>query len=172
MLKDIFEHFKKCFFTLSKKIPFVKSKIKEELSKTQKSLENEILKSNKGFDYVRELPAKGLKFDEVNAQIDLYLKLNDNKWRDGSLSGGVFYIDDDLHELTADVYKKFSFSNMLHASEYCVDHLILVFLFLKYWCVYLNLAVFPDVRKMEAEVVRMTCNMFNGNDETCGTVNI
>jgi sphinganine-1-phosphate aldolase len=30
--------------------------------------------------------------------------------------------------------------------------------------------VFPEVRKMEAEVVRMVCNMFNGGDDTCGTV--
>jgi sphinganine-1-phosphate aldolase len=31
--------------------------------------------------------------------------------------------------------------------------------------------VFPDIRKMEAEVVRMVCRMFHGDDESCGTVN-
>jgi glutamate/tyrosine decarboxylase-like PLP-dependent enzyme len=31
--------------------------------------------------------------------------------------------------------------------------------------------VFPDVRKMAAEVVRMVCRMFHGDDESCGTVN-
>jgi len=30
--------------------------------------------------------------------------------------------------------------------------------------------VFPEVRKMEAEVVQMCCNIFNGTDETCGTM--
>jgi sphinganine-1-phosphate aldolase len=30
--------------------------------------------------------------------------------------------------------------------------------------------VFPDVRKMEAEVVRMTCNLFNGDENSCGTM--
>lgn len=30
--------------------------------------------------------------------------------------------------------------------------------------------VFPGVCKMEAEVVRMTCNLFHGDHETCGTV--
>lgn len=34
----------------------------------------------------------------------------------------------------------------------------------------MNLDVFPDVRKMEAEVVRMVCDMFNGDSETCGTM--
>lgn len=31
--------------------------------------------------------------------------------------------------------------------------------------------VFPGVCKMEAEVVRITCNLFNGDEATCGTVN-
>ena len=35
----------------------------------------------------------------------------------------------------------------------------------------LNPDAFPGVRKMEAEVVRMCCNLFNGDPETsCGTV--
>ena len=35
----------------------------------------------------------------------------------------------------------------------------------------LNPDAFPGIRKMEAEVVRMTCNLFHGDPETsCGTV--
>ena len=34
----------------------------------------------------------------------------------------------------------------------------------------LNPDAFPGIRKMEAEVVRMTINLFNGDEETCGTV--
>lgn len=30
--------------------------------------------------------------------------------------------------------------------------------------------VFPGICKMEAEVVRMACNLFHGDSETCGTV--
>ena len=44
------------------------------------------------------------------------------------------------------MYEKFAWTNPLHPD------------------------VFPDVRKMEAEVVRMTCDMFNGGPETCGSV--
>jgi len=44
------------------------------------------------------------------------------------------------------VYGEFAWSNPLHAD------------------------VFPDVRKMEAEVVRMTCSMFQGGSKSCGTV--
>ena len=36
----------------------------------------------------------------------------------------------------------------------------------------LNPDAFPGIRKIEAEVVRMTLNLFNGNDKTCGTVSL
>ena len=38
------------------------------------------------------------------------------------------------------------------------------------WTNPLHPDVFPDIRKMEAEVVRMSCTLFNGGDESCGTV--
>ena len=40
------------------------------------------------------------------------------------------------------------------------------------WTNPLHSDVFPDVRKMEAEVVRMTCTMFNGGPDSCGTVSM
>lgn len=38
------------------------------------------------------------------------------------------------------------------------------------WTNPLHSDVFPDIRKMEAEVVRMCCTIFNGDKESCGTV--
>lgn len=38
------------------------------------------------------------------------------------------------------------------------------------WSNPLHPDIFPGVRKMEAEVVRMTCSLFNGGPESCGTV--
>ncbi|CAJ0932616.1 unnamed protein product [Ranitomeya imitator] len=38
------------------------------------------------------------------------------------------------------------------------------------WSNPLHPDVFPGVRKMEAEIVRMACNLFNGDPETCGAV--
>ena len=38
------------------------------------------------------------------------------------------------------------------------------------WTNPLHPDTFPEIRKMEAEVVRMTCDMFNGGPETCGTM--
>uniref|UniRef100_A0A3B4E1Q3 sphinganine-1-phosphate aldolase n=2 Tax=Pygocentrus nattereri TaxID=42514 RepID=A0A3B4E1Q3_PYGNA len=38
------------------------------------------------------------------------------------------------------------------------------------WSNPLHPDIFPGVRKMEAEVVRMTCSLFNGGPDSCGTV--
>ena len=35
----------------------------------------------------------------------------------------------------------------------------------------LNPDAYPGIRKMEAEVVRMAINLFNGDGNACGTVN-
>ena len=137
---------KKNFFKLAKKIPFLNSKIKQELEKTKLGLEDDVIKLNKGNLYVDKLPAKGLTQAELLDKINVYLKMNETEWRKGAVSGCVHGADDEITELTTKVYEKFAWSNPMHAD------------------------VFPDVRKMEAEVVRMVCNMFNGDENTCGTV--
>lgn len=40
------------------------------------------------------------------------------------------------------------------------------------WSNPLHPEIFPGVRKMEAEVVRMACSLFNGGPESCGTVRL
>lgn len=40
------------------------------------------------------------------------------------------------------------------------------------WTNPLHADVFPDIRKMEAEVVRMCCSLFNGDSDTAGTVSL
>lgn len=51
-----------------------------------------------------------------------------------------------LHWYLPQVYGDFAWSNPLHPD------------------------IFPGVRKMEAEVVRMTCTLFHGGPNSCGTV--
>ena len=76
-----------------------------------------MLKANKGFDYVRDLPQKGLTQEELNQQLEIYLNLNNNKWKDGACSGCVYGADDDLTELTTDVFRKFTWTNVMHAGR-------------------------------------------------------
>ena len=62
------------------------------------------------------------------------------------MSGTVYYYNNQLVELITQIYGKTSYTNPLHPE------------------------VFSGICKMEAEVVRITANLFNGGPESCGTV--
>ena len=62
------------------------------------------------------------------------------------MSGAVYCYDNDLINLLTKVYGLASYTNPLHAD------------------------VFPGICKMEAEVIRMTANLFHGGPNACGTV--
>lgn len=70
----------------------------------------------------------------------------DYNWKGGKVSGTVYTNNKKLIDLIADVYGVASYTNPLHPD------------------------VFPGVCKMEAEVVRISCRLFHGDDESCGTV--
>lgn len=68
------------------------------------------------------------------------------KWKEGLVSGSVYYYDQELINLVREVYGKASYTNPLHPD------------------------VFPGLCKMEAEVIRIAANLFHGDDKACGTV--
>lgn len=61
------------------------------------------------------------------------------------MSGAVYRTNDELKELMGAVYAIASYTNPLHPD------------------------IFPGICKMEAEVIRIACDLFNGEKETCGT---
>jgi sphinganine-1-phosphate aldolase len=64
------------------------------------------------------------------------------------VSGAVFSDESDKEELSVyeKVFEQFAWSNPLWPK------------------------LFPGVRKMEAEVVRMCCKLMHGDEQSCGTV--
>lgn len=58
----------------------------------------------------------------------------------------MYFHNAELLELLGKVYEKASYTNPLHPD------------------------VFPGVCKMEAEVVKITANLFHGGPNTCGSV--
>lgn len=62
------------------------------------------------------------------------------------MSGAVYVYNEEIMDLIADVYRKTSYTNPLHPD------------------------IFPGICKMEAEVVKMLCNLFNGGPGSCGTM--
>uniref|UniRef100_A0A673WEC4 sphinganine-1-phosphate aldolase n=1 Tax=Salmo trutta TaxID=8032 RepID=A0A673WEC4_SALTR len=137
---------KKQCFRLIRKIPFVGAAIQTQLKKALDDMSVSLCALKEGMSYTKQLPEQGLTQAEVLDRISEYETLNEVDWEKGRVSGAVYWGDQTLTKLLVKVYGDFAWSNPLHPD------------------------IFPGVRKMEAEVVRMTCTLFNGGPNTCGTV--
>ncbi|XP_013884292.1 sphingosine-1-phosphate lyase 1 [Austrofundulus limnaeus] len=136
---------KKCF-RLIRKIPFIGVTIQRQLNKALDDMSHSLFTLKDGMSYMKELPSKGLSQSQVLDRIKEYQTLNEVQWEKGCVSGGVYWGDESLTKLLVKVYGDFAWSNPLHPD------------------------IFPGVRKMEAEVVRMSCELFHGGPGSCGTV--
>nr|XP_046209538.1 sphingosine-1-phosphate lyase 1-like isoform X1 [Oncorhynchus gorbuscha] len=137
---------KKQSFRLIRKIPFVGAAIQTQLNKALDDMSVSLCALKEGMNYTKQLPEQGLTQAEVLDRISEYETLNEVDWENGRVSGAVYWGDQTLTKLLVKVYGDFAWSNPLHPD------------------------IFPGVRKMEAEVVRMTCTLFHGGPNTCGTV--
>uniref|UniRef100_A0A3Q2PKW5 sphinganine-1-phosphate aldolase n=1 Tax=Fundulus heteroclitus TaxID=8078 RepID=A0A3Q2PKW5_FUNHE len=137
---------KKQCFRLVRKIPFVGDNIQRQLNKALDDMSQSLCTLKEGMSYTKQLPSKGLSQSQVMEKIKEYETLNEVKWENGCVSGAVYWGDEDLTKLLVKVYGDFAWSNPLHPD------------------------IFPGVRKMEAEVVRMSCTLFHGGPSSCGTV--
>ncbi|XP_034040546.1 sphingosine-1-phosphate lyase 1 [Thalassophryne amazonica] len=137
---------KKQCFRLIRKIPFVGVAIQNQLNKALDDMSASLCTLKEGMEYTTQLPTQGLSQSQVLAKIQEYQTLNEVQWENGCVSGGVYWGDATLTKLLVQVYGDFAWSNPLHPD------------------------IFPGVRKMEAEVVRMACSLFHGGPNSCGTV--
>ncbi|GAA6111147.1 sphingosine-1-phosphate lyase 1 [Tachysurus ichikawai] len=137
---------KKQCFRLLRKIPFISTSIQNQLNKALDDMSMMMCTLKEGMSYAKCLPTQGLTQKQVLESIRQYQSLNEVQWSKGKVSGAVYWGDEKLTDLLVKVYGEFAWSNPLHPD------------------------IFPGVRKMEAEVVRMTCSLFNGGPESCGTV--
>ncbi|CAL8299712.1 unnamed protein product [Merluccius merluccius] len=137
---------KKQCFRLIRKIPYVGVAIQSQLNKALDDMSVSLCTLKEGMSYTHQLPSTGLSQVQVLDLIREYQTLNDVQWEKGWVSGAVYWGDETLTKLLVKVYGDFAWSNPLHPD------------------------IFPGVRKMEAEVVRMTCSLFHGGLESCGTV--
>ncbi|KAM4703785.1 sphingosine-1-phosphate lyase 1 [Rhinophrynus dorsalis] len=137
---------KKQFFRIVRRLPFIGTQIQKQLNKALDDMSDRMLNLKDGMSYVRELPRAGLKQEQVMEKLKEYSSIGDVSWETGKVSGTVYSGDEKLTQLLVKVYGEFAWTNPLHTD------------------------IFPGVRKMEAEVVRMTCTLFNGGPSACGTV--
>uniref|UniRef100_A0A8C5I8W1 sphinganine-1-phosphate aldolase n=1 Tax=Gouania willdenowi TaxID=441366 RepID=A0A8C5I8W1_GOUWI len=141
---------KKQCFRLIRKIPFVGASIQNQLNKALDDMSLSLCTLKEGMSYTKQLPSKGLSQSQVMDRIREYETLSKHdssvQWEKGRVSGAVYWGDESLTKFLVKVYGDFAWSNPLHPD------------------------IFPCVRKMEAEVVRMSCTLFNGGPKSCGTV--
>uniref|UniRef100_A0A669E2Z6 sphinganine-1-phosphate aldolase n=1 Tax=Oreochromis niloticus TaxID=8128 RepID=A0A669E2Z6_ORENI len=141
---------KKQCFRLIRKIPFVGGAIQSKLNKALDDMSASLCTLKEGMSYTTELPSKGLSQAKVMEKIKEYDTLSKSSFSPeipkGLVSGAVYWGDESLTKLLVKVYGDFAWSNPLHPD------------------------IFPGVRKMEAEVVRMACTLFHGGPNSCGTV--
>ncbi|XP_053244495.1 sphingosine-1-phosphate lyase 1 [Podarcis raffonei] len=137
---------KKWFFRNLRKLPFIGTIIKKQINKTMEDMASTLSFLKEKTGYVKILPAKGLSQPDVLKKMKEYSSMGEVNWEDGKVSGTVYSGDQKLTDLLVKVYEEFAWSNPLHPD------------------------IFPGVRKMEAEVVRMACNLFHGGPKSCGTM--
>ncbi|CEL96937.1 unnamed protein product [Vitrella brassicaformis CCMP3155] len=122
--------------------------VREIVAKKTQEAEDDIRKSLLKCRTTRttELPEAGWDADLILDRVGQWSELEKREWREGKASGAVYSGQDDLMDLIGEVYKRFSLSNPLHPD------------------------IFPFTRQMEAEVVSMVADLFNGDEQTCGCV--
>ena len=137
---------KRKVFRIVRSIPFVKSKIQQEMGKARKEITEVVLKAIPGEVNRTELPSDGVSEGDLLNELEILGKRGEVDWEKGGVSGGLYNCSRDLTKLNTEVYSRFLWSNPLHPD------------------------IFPNIRKMESEVVRWCCTLFHGGEEACGTM--
>ncbi|KAJ0178645.1 hypothetical protein K1T71_005420 [Dendrolimus kikuchii] len=134
------------FFRWLRQVPIVRRKIDEKMAEINNDFRKDVAKRLSGVTVRRELPEKGLSPEEVAEEVKDHLCLGAYDWKSGTVSGAVYHVSQEISRVACDAYALAAYTNPLHSD------------------------IFPGVNKMEAEIVRMTINLFHGDEDCCGTV--
>ncbi|CAK7244380.1 MAG: Dihydrosphingosine phosphate lyase [Sporothrix thermara] len=139
---EVYHDARRIVFGWFLRMPGVRSKVQEQVSEALTKMEGKL--ATPGIARNTALPKQGLSHDEVRRQLEALADLDHTRWEDGRVSGAVYHGEDELLQLQTEAYGKFTVANPIHPD------------------------VFPGVRKMEAEVVAMVLNLFNGPPGSAG----
>ena len=133
--------------SLARSLPWVEEKIKKEFDGIRGDIIESIHKYDKDRIFIRELLNTQFSPEDIIQKAAEYDSMGTFDVNGGRVSGTVYTDRDQKHiDFLSEIFKKYAYSNPLHPD------------------------VFPGVRKMEAEVVRMAASLFHGSSESCGTV--
>jgi sphinganine-1-phosphate aldolase len=135
---------RKFLFSVFRSLPIIKQKIAAKVAEERGKLDASLFRLPDNMTYIQQLPQQGLSTQEIMDRLREYQVLA--RFHENKLSGQLYNNSKSIRELNGQVFEFHSYSNPLHAD------------------------VFQDIRKIEAETVRMVCNMFRGSSKTCGVV--
>mmetsp|Transcript_17986 Transcript_17986/g.45383 ORF Transcript_17986/g.45383 Transcript_17986/m.45383 type:complete len:538 (+) Transcript_17986:118-1731(+) len=118
--------------------------VKKEEAKILEGVRDSVVGKIHGERY-QSLPKDGMTAEAVVKLMREGYARDGESWTKGQVSGQVYHGGEDVTKLLVDAFSIYAVSNPIHPET------------------------FPSVRKMEAEVVQMVCDLFNGGAEACGT---
>ena len=127
-----------------KKIPLVQYKITQERNKIITNIKNEFDEQIKHLPKFNELPINGITKPQLIKLFNLMVSKKEVDYTIGKVSGATYSNNKELDLMLNDIFPYFNKSNPLHTN------------------------IYPSVRKMEQECVKIMLNLFNGSNECCG----
>ncbi|CAD6192780.1 unnamed protein product [Caenorhabditis auriculariae] len=140
--EPLFVQIKLSTYKVLRSLPWVKRKIEAELARAMKDIEDEVHQCDQNRGFYKFLPERCMGEEEILAEARRYAMMGERRYMQHS---DPQTRNEDM-QLCAKVFDLFSHSDP-HRSD-----------------------AFPGVRKMEAEILRMTCAMFHGGKDSCGVV--
>jgi len=136
---------------VARKVPLIEKKLDAEYQHLLSGMEDSVKPYRKDFESHAQLPLAGLPRDEVLSQMQQMSEREEDRWKDGHVSGAVYNGDAEHIDFLNRVYSLTSQCNPLHSD------------------------LWPSNSKYEAEIVSMTANMLGAGEtgpgaEVCGTV--
>ncbi|KAK9471055.1 pyridoxal phosphate-dependent transferase [Dipodascopsis tothii] len=142
---ELYDTLARKFFKLFYRIPSIRKKVDLELKKTLQDVEDKMIPKGPDVTYYNKLPADGWSDDAIKAVLIKNNEMKHSDWESGKVSGAIYHGGRDMIQLQTEAYGMYSTGNQLHPD------------------------VFPGLRKMEAEVVSMVLDLFNGPEGSVGT---
>lgn len=132
-------------FKCALRIPSVNRKVSIQLNAASADMEKKLAPKEPGIVRWLELPEDGKSSDWLKDEVDALSRLPATDWKSGKVSGAIYHGGEELENVITNAMNRYVISNPLHPD------------------------IFPGVRKMEAEVVKMILELYNAPAEAAGT---
>ena len=141
---NVYRNIKSYGFKLLRKIPKIEKEVQQEISKSVSKISQELKEPVENYISYHQLPQEGKSNYCIKLHMEEMEQVGNFDCKQGGASGTVYSNNPGLHKLWTEVFPIFSRSNPLHPD------------------------IFPGLRKLEQDVVRMSINLFNGDNSFSG----